>query len=214
MPSRVRQQDGQPALPWAFCWVNEDWTAKMKGQGSQTTYRQKYNDSRGHAEYMVRAFRDSQYVFVNGRPMLAVYQLGHAPAAYLAELRAHVYHATGWDLFVVQVAQDHGGLQPFKHVHHADALVEFYPNLMWSDVTRANTTCNGTNAFVHSHTSTLQPHDVRDVPVWRGSFSGWDATPRYRGELEMGRCLLCGPVSGPITHSCTCLLFACREMVL
>lgn len=137
------------------------------------TYEQLYTEPRKHAEYLVRVFRSPLYLFVDGRPVLGVYLLHDVPRQYMQALRTWIYALGGWNVFVVQVAMNFGGNeQPYAQTHNSDAMLEFYPNLFWTNEVRKPETCEVGSVQIHAHTPTLQPHSQVDLPVWRGGFTG------------------------------------------
>ena len=88
---------------------------------------------------------------------------------------------------ILKAAQYLSDSNPFSNSMHADSLLEFYPNLERS----------------HVHKATLTSHKERNVPVWRGSFSGWDPTPRYpKGNAPKGM------VKVWHVHLCVCLAYS------
>ena len=71
---------GEPDLPFALCWANENWTRTWDGQDSEVLLAQSYaGNERAHAEWLVRAFRDERYIRVDGKPLFLVYRAGHLP---------------------------------------------------------------------------------------------------------------------------------------
>jgi lipopolysaccharide biosynthesis protein len=71
---------GDPDLPFALCWANENWTRAWDGQDRQVLLAQSYaGNERAHAEWLVRAFRDERYIRVDGKPLFVVYRAGALP---------------------------------------------------------------------------------------------------------------------------------------
>lgn len=66
---------GKPDFPFCLCWANENWTRRWDGQDSEILIAQNYleYDPSCHMDWLCRAFRDSRYIRVEGRPLFLVY---------------------------------------------------------------------------------------------------------------------------------------------
>jgi lipopolysaccharide biosynthesis protein len=67
---------GEPDFPFCLAWANESWSRSWLGDEREVLIEQRYSerDDREHARWLARAFADSRYIHVNGRPMLVVYK--------------------------------------------------------------------------------------------------------------------------------------------
>ncbi len=67
---------GEPDLPFALCWANENWTRAWDGGGDQVLVRQHHGEEEDlrHLRALAPALADSRYVRIDGRPLLLVYR--------------------------------------------------------------------------------------------------------------------------------------------
>lgn len=75
-------ESGQPDFPFCLCWANQTWTGVWHGAPNRVLIEQTYpgmDDHRRHFEYLLKAFLDSRYVRVDGKPVLVVYDPKRLP---------------------------------------------------------------------------------------------------------------------------------------
>ena len=74
-------RSGEPDLPFALCWANENWTRVWTGGEREVLLRQTYSeeDDLAHIRWLAQAFADPRYVRVNGRPLFLVYRTSSLP---------------------------------------------------------------------------------------------------------------------------------------
>jgi Glycosyltransferase WbsX len=67
---------GVPDFPFALCWANEEWTRGWDGRSGHVLVRQEFSeeDDRAHIRDLLRAFKDSRYITIDGRPLLLIYR--------------------------------------------------------------------------------------------------------------------------------------------
>jgi lipopolysaccharide biosynthesis protein len=67
---------GEPDFPFCLAWANELWSRTWLGFDREVLIEQKYSeqDDREHARWLARAFTDSRYIHVHGRPLLVIYK--------------------------------------------------------------------------------------------------------------------------------------------
>ncbi|MBI5629295.1 MAG: glycoside hydrolase family 99-like domain-containing protein [Elusimicrobia bacterium] len=72
---------GRPDFPFCLCWANENWTRAWDGQSQECLMEQTYSerDDLEHIRWLARAFRDSRYIRVGGKPLFLVYRAGYLP---------------------------------------------------------------------------------------------------------------------------------------
>lgn len=69
-------ESGQPDFPFCLCWANQTWTGIWHGAPNKVLIEQTYpgeDDHRRHFDYLLRAFTDSRYLRVDGKPVFIVY---------------------------------------------------------------------------------------------------------------------------------------------
>ncbi|WP_326541312.1 glycoside hydrolase family 99-like domain-containing protein [Pseudorhodoferax sp.] len=69
------------AMPYCFCWANENWTRRWDGNEREILLGQNYSadDARAFIRYLIPFFRDPRYIRVGTRPMLLVYRPSSMP---------------------------------------------------------------------------------------------------------------------------------------
>jgi lipopolysaccharide biosynthesis protein len=74
---------GAPDFPFCLCWANENWTRAWDGAEREVLIGQNYSreDDREHLHWLCRAFEDSRYIRVNGKPLFLVYRASRLPDA-------------------------------------------------------------------------------------------------------------------------------------
>lgn len=121
---------GQPELPFALCWANENWTRVWDGGAKHVLLAQNYSDADdlAHIESLIPAFRDPRYIRVNGRPLFLVYRSENLPDAKRTAgiWRAAALKGGVGDLYLVRVESFSHTIDPADHGF--DAAVEFAPH--------------------------------------------------------------------------------------
>ena len=75
---------GEPEFPFCICWANETWTGIWHGAPNRVLIEQTYpglEDHRAHFVSWQRAFNDSRYIKVDGKPVLVIYRPEKLPDA-------------------------------------------------------------------------------------------------------------------------------------
>ena len=73
---------GEPDFPFCLCWANQSWTGIWHGAPDRVLIDQTYagyEDHRKHFSTLLRAFADTRYVTVNGKPLFLIYRPLHIP---------------------------------------------------------------------------------------------------------------------------------------
>jgi glycosyltransferase involved in cell wall biosynthesis len=122
-------QSGRPAMPFCFCWANENWSRRWDGYDSEVLIAQAHSpeDDEAVIRDLARAFRDSRYIRVNGRPLLLLYRpaLLPDPAATATRWRAWCRRDGIGEIHLAGV-RGFGCNEPAPF--GLDSLVEFPPN--------------------------------------------------------------------------------------
>ena len=75
---------GRPDFPFCVSWANQSWTGIWHGAPDRVLMEQTYpgeQDDLEHFSNLRRAFEDSRYIRIAGKPLLCVYQPGQLPNA-------------------------------------------------------------------------------------------------------------------------------------
>ncbi|WP_439937493.1 glycosyltransferase WbsX family protein [Nocardia sp. N13] len=120
--------DGEPDLPFFFCWANHHWTRAWAGEPDQITWEQQYEelgDDR-HIDWLLEAFADPRYYRIGTAPVMAVYDVQAIPHAreVFARWRERVRTAGFSDLVIIGMAAPTTTASPADHA--LDAWVQSF----------------------------------------------------------------------------------------
>lgn len=99
-------ESGKPDFPFCLGWANHSWYAKTwdKTGSDKLLMEQTYpgeQDAREHFQFLLKAFRDSRYVKVNGSPFLFVFEPLSLPKQYIEWFRQWTKEAGFPDIYLV-----------------------------------------------------------------------------------------------------------------
>jgi hypothetical protein len=69
-------ESGKPDFPFCLGWANHSWSGNFFGAGKRLLIKQQYlgrKDNDDHFDYLCRAFRDSRYIKVEGKPLFIIF---------------------------------------------------------------------------------------------------------------------------------------------
>jgi lipopolysaccharide biosynthesis protein len=129
---------GDVRLPFCLMWANENWTRRWDGRESDILMGQHYEEvpATRFVEDVMPVLRDSRYMRIDGRAILAVYRPGQIPdlAAVIARWREAARRAGVGELFVlnVDVAKEFHGIGSHPELAGLDGRLGFPPhNALW-----------------------------------------------------------------------------------
>lgn len=135
---------GDVNKPFCLMWANENWTRRWDGRTSDVLMGQDYDrvPATQFIDDVLPFLRDSRYLRVAGRPLIAVYRVGQIPDfdAVLDHWREQARRAGIGELFVlnVDVAREFDGLVGAAKATGLDGTLGFPPhNLKWQWVPHA-----------------------------------------------------------------------------
>jgi lipopolysaccharide biosynthesis protein len=124
-------RSGEPELPFALCWANENWTRVWTGGDREVLLEQTYSDEDDldHIRWLAEAFADPRYVRVNGRPVFLVYRPSALPNAERTTdvWRREAVRLGIGDLYLCAVHSNTTARQDPRIIGF-DAAVEFQPH--------------------------------------------------------------------------------------
>ena len=101
-------ESGKPDFPFCLGWANHSWYAKNWNSDGTTTNRilieQTYpgiEDEKMHFQFLLKAFRDSRYVKIEGKPFLYIFDPVTLPDRYIVELKQWTIDAGFPGLYLV-----------------------------------------------------------------------------------------------------------------
>ena len=120
---------GRPAMPFCFCWANENWSRRWDGCDSEILIAQNHSaqDDVAIITDIITAFMDQRYIRIEGRPLLIIYRplLLPDPQATFARWRTVCREAGIGEIYLAGV-KGFGCVDPISL--GLDAIVEFPPN--------------------------------------------------------------------------------------
>ena len=77
-PLELMLKDGEPNVPYFFCWANEQWTKRWDGGNNEILISQDYSDIEGNIEhfyYLLDFFKTENYIKQNNKPIFIFYRI-------------------------------------------------------------------------------------------------------------------------------------------
>ena len=71
-------EDGEPDIPFVFCWANEPWTRNWDGTQKEVLIDQKYGNKAGwkkHFKYLLKFFKHFNYIKEDNCPLFFIYKI-------------------------------------------------------------------------------------------------------------------------------------------
>lgn len=106
-------ESGKPDFPFCLGWANHSWFAKDWNADGTTTQKllmeQTYpgiDDEKMHFRFLLKAFNDSRYVKIDGKPLLYIFAPHDLPQEYLDNFRRWSKEAGFPDLYIVANIND------------------------------------------------------------------------------------------------------------
>ena len=163
--------DGEPNIPFCFCFANESWkhcygttTSTNKKYNSfhpdGTTYRQLYNNPLGHAEYLQRIFKHENYIKIDNKPVLFLYQSNQDVYSYLMRVVQELKMFDIDDIYII-------------------ANTSAY---CFSKYNKRNVLLRNPDAyspFIAHEVHVPIPESWAKLPSVYGGLVGWNSRPRY-----------------------------------
>lgn len=190
-PAQMLLADPDVAMPFCFCWANENWTRRWDGNEQEILLGQVYSaeDAAAFIRYLIPFFRDDRYIKVDGRPVLMVYRPSSIPAEhdYVGIWRREC-EAAGVPAPYVVAVLTRGATSPRDHGMDAGAerVLHDWLGLAARDIRgelRPYWPVNGSvldYRDVADHYMRNAP--ARDFPLFRSLVPVWDNTARYGTE--------------------------------
>jgi lipopolysaccharide biosynthesis protein len=77
-------ESGEPRFPFCLAWANDSWSGVWHGAPGRILKEQTYpgmEDHRRHFSFLLKAFSDSRYICVDGKPLFVIYRPQRIPDA-------------------------------------------------------------------------------------------------------------------------------------
>jgi len=178
-------------MPFCLTWANENWTRSWDGQESDILIAQKHSDEDSIAfiKYLLKYFRDSRYITVDGKPLLIVYRANIIPNINrVANIWRDFLISEGFPGLYLVSAQTFGIKSPSEFSF--DASVEFPPHTVDSvDITNdIELTNNEFVGHIYSYDQVVS-NAVTDVEpeykLFKTAMLSWDNTARKQNNSHI-----------------------------
>lgn len=172
-PLKLLLEDGQPDIPFAISWANENWTKRWDGGNNKVLMEQTYKeeDWRPHFDWLARFFSHPLYIRKNGKPLLFLYRIHDLPdlSKMLAKWRKWSVDVGLGGLYVIQTNGFNWSPTVYQKADEADGVMEFYPGFYWRQNSR------------DLKDMLTQPSDfnVSVENYMYGAHAGWNNRPRH-----------------------------------
>ena len=124
---------GTPNFPFCLCWANENWTRAWDGRDKQVLMAEAYSDEDdvNHLRWLAKAFADSRYIRIHGRPLFLVYRSARLPdpKATTDRWREEAVRLGIGELYLCHVENIFGESRVDPKQLGFDAAIEFQPKL-------------------------------------------------------------------------------------
>lgn len=190
-PAQMLLADPDVAMPFCFCWANENWTRRWDGNEQEILLGQVYSaeDAAAFIRYLIPFFRDDRYIKVDGRAVLMVYRPSSIPAEhdYVGIWRREC-EAAGLPAPYVVAVLTRGATSPRDHGMDAGAerVLHDWLGLAARDIRGELRPYWPVNGSVLDYRDVADHYirnaPARDLPVFRSLVPVWDNTARYGTE--------------------------------
>jgi lipopolysaccharide biosynthesis protein len=132
-PLEAMLADGEPSIPFCYCWANETWTRRWDGREHEILIAQDYAtyDPEAHFAYLNTAFNDARYMRIAGKPLFLVYRIDQFPdiGSTIARWRAAAKDAGLPGIYLCAVKSHMHRLSDTETIEVGfDSLVGFEPH--------------------------------------------------------------------------------------
>ena len=192
MPLERMLRTGKPDFPFCLCWANENWTRRWDGSEHEVLIAQQHGpeDDEAVIRDLIRYFRHSNYIRVDGRPLLLIYRISLLPDARSTVSRwrercrdegiGEIY-LTLAETFELGLANDDPA------IYGCDAAVEFPPHVTTGRPVKVRRIAEHEGAvldyreIVRNDLANPSPPYTR----FRGIMPGWDNTARTKSRAHI-----------------------------
>lgn len=131
-PLKEVLESGKPDFPFMICWANENWTRAWDGGESHILIKQEYTeaDAHDHIKWMIPYLKDSRYIKIDGKPVVAIYRSTIIPdVERMLEIWREEAMKEGLELYICRFETfNQSGEQYLKPGF--DAAIDFQPHNM------------------------------------------------------------------------------------
>jgi lipopolysaccharide biosynthesis protein len=178
-------------MPFCLTWANENWTRSWDGQENDVLIAQNHSDEDSVAfiKYLLKYFKDSRYITVDGKPLLIVYRANIIPnIKRIANIWREFLISEGFSGLYLVSAQTFGIRSPSEF--DFDASVEFPPHTVDSvDITSdIELTNNEFVGHIYSYDQVVSNAVTAVEPeykLFKTAMLSWDNTARKQNNSHI-----------------------------
>jgi hypothetical protein len=194
LPVRRMLETGKPDFPFCICWANENWTRRWDGRESDILIAQQHSpeDDLAFIRNIQSILLHRNYIRVDGKPLLIVYQPRLLPDALATATRWREYfRAQGHGEIFLAVMQTFGDTTPPQE-YGFDAAIQFPPHTDPEPVTSlVEEVYKSFEGQLYDYNRTKQwfINDLHVLSLTRRVYPGvmpsWDNTARRRNKSSV-----------------------------
>lgn len=128
-PVEEMLKDKEETFPFMLCWANANWGRNWEGGNNVILMEQHYSeeDDVAHFNYLLPFFKDSRYIKIDGKPVIAIHRGDFVPDLdATARLWKRLAKENGFELYFCRF--EAGGFIGKEYMTPAiDAAIEFQP---------------------------------------------------------------------------------------
>ncbi|MGA9996517.1 MAG: glycoside hydrolase family 99-like domain-containing protein [Pyrinomonadaceae bacterium] len=194
LPVRRMLETGKPDFPFCVCWANENWTRRWDGRESDILIAQQHSpeDDLAFLQNIKNVLLHKNYIRVNGKPLLIVYQPSLLPNAQATaeRWREHFRAEGGGEIFLAAMKTFGDKTPPGNYGF--DAAIQFPPHARTSPVTPLVEDLNKSFAgqvYDYNQVKRCFIDDLRALnssqPIYPGVMPSWDNSARRRDKASI-----------------------------
>lgn len=194
LPIRRMLETGKPDFPFCICWANENWTRRWDGQDSEILIGQKHSpaDDLAFLENIEPILLHKNYIRVDGKPMLIVYQPSILPnAKETADRWRTAFRKKGHGELYLVATQTFANRTPPQEFGF-DAVIQFPPHASCAPITSLAKGLNKSYAghvYDYNQTKWSFIDELYQLSssrrIYPGVMPSWDNTARRRNKANI-----------------------------
>jgi hypothetical protein len=187
LPIRYMMERGKPDFPFCICWANENWTRRWDGLENDILIGQQHSpeDDLAFLRHIESILLHKNYIRVEGKPLLIVYQPSFLPDAQATAARwREAFRERGHGEIFLAAAQTFEYRSP-PHEYGFDAVIQFPPHTAVAPVLGlAKEVDRSFAGYVYDYNQTKWSfiHELSELSpsrrIYPGVMPSWDNTAR------------------------------------
>lgn len=129
LPVEEMLKNKEENFPFMLCWANEDWNRNWEKGRNEILLKHDYNreDDIAHFNYLLPIFKDSRYIRVDGKPVIAIHRTDLFPnIEETVQLWKSMAKENGFELYFCRM-EAKGTIGKQYLTPSMDAAIEFQP---------------------------------------------------------------------------------------